>query len=92
MNAKWVCCKCRKPYDWYGEVYEESDDQGTFRELNCFIFYKAHPSPSKPNWTQDLDNADGNLDNEIINLCQDCMRDLMKNICPYSGQTNCFDC
>ena len=70
---------------------EEYVDSGIFVKANCFILKRAEPCPEKAGEKQEIENANGNLEEQIINLCDDCMRDLLTNIFPSSENLNCFE-
>ena len=70
---------------------KEYPDSGIFIDANAFVLKKIEPVPDKEG--QEFDepkDPHGNLNGMIINLCEDCMRDLLMNIYPESENNNCF--
>lgn len=70
------------------EVYPV--DSGTRIEANCFVLKQFHPVPDREGQEQSMQEANGNLDGLIINLCPDCMRKLLKQTKPDSMDIDCF--
>lgn len=58
---------------------------------NCFVLKKHYPVPETVGEQLRLSNPEGNLKDTIINLCPDCMRELLLSIDPYNTSSNCFD-
>ena len=69
---------------------EEYVSGGVFIDANAIVLKKAAPPVCKEGETQDVSDPSGNLDGMIINLCEDCMRELLMNIYPESENNNCF--
>ena len=71
---------------------EEYPESGIFIDANAFVLKKFEPVPEKEGEKFDeLEDPHGNLDGMIINLCEDCMRELLMNIYPENDNANCFE-
>lgn len=70
---------------------EEYISGGTFIKANAIVLKKAEPHPDREGEVQEVESTDGNLNECVINLCEDCMRDLLTNIFPSSENLNCFE-
>lgn len=61
-----------------GEEYNE--DSGVLINANAFVLKRFAPLPEYEGEEMEVDEADGNLEGAVINLCPDCMRKLLDNI------------
>lgn len=78
MNIMYKCSFCNKIYEWYDVVYEDPKDKNSiYAKTNCLML--LHHPPVEIEKTE-VTNADGNLDNLHINICQDCMHKLLDNL------------
>ena len=91
MNIVYKCSKCDEVYEWYGNVYENSDETGIDIRVNCFELKFACPSPECEGEQQKCETASGNLHGVLINLCDKCIRTLLSSIYPFGDGSNCFD-
>lgn len=58
---------------------------------NCFVFRQHCPVPTRDDEKLNVKDVNGNLENETINLCPDCMRELLLSVNPFNSSENCFD-
>lgn len=103
MLMKYQCSFCKKMYDWYEGVYENPSFEsnkahkdgydvkpGVFVKANSFVLKSFQPIPGYSSEKLDVDEADGNLEGMVINLCSDCMRELLRTTYPSNEDRDCF--
>lgn len=67
------------------------EESGNYISANSIVLKCFLPSPEKSGEGQDVEEASGNLENLLINLCPDCMRELLTKCYPSdTGKRNCF--
>lgn len=72
-----------------GMTYGEKS--GNYVTANSIVLKTFLPSPEKSGEEQEVEEASGNLENILINLCPDCMRELLTKCYPSdNGRHNCF--
>ena len=89
------CCKCGKAYDWYDTVSEhETKPEGDMRNIsiraNGLKLVHFEPLPERNKEKFEVTEAEGGLEGIVINLCPECMRDFLSNICPRDDAADCF--
>ena len=103
MLMKYMCAKCRKYYKYYDGVHRKLDfdintdkdsktayKDGVFVNANSIKLCHHLPSPQADE-TQEYEEVCGSLKEMIINLCPECMHELLMTCEPLCEGMNCFE-